>query len=82
MRTTLNIDEKLIDEVRELTGEKNKGKAVNRVLEEYIRRKRTAELIAMFGKVDMVDNWYELRHGHRKEEEEWLEQRRKEHPGT
>ncbi len=82
MRTTLNIDGKLIDEVTKLTGEKNKGKAVGRALEEYIRRKRIAELIAMRGKVDLVDNWYELRHGHTKEEEEWLEQRRKEQPGT
>lgn len=62
MRTTLNIDEKLIDEVAKLTGEKNKGKAVNKALEEYIRRKKIEELRAMLGTIDLVDNWYELRH--------------------
>ncbi len=62
MRTTLNIDGKLIDEVAKLTGEKNKGKAVNRALEEYIRRKKIEELRAMLGTIDLVDNWYELRH--------------------
>ncbi len=62
MRTTLEIDERLLEEVTQLTGEKSKGKAVNRALEEYIRNKRIEELRAMAGTVDLVDNWYELRH--------------------
>ena len=60
MRTTLNIDEKLLDQLTELTGEKSKGKAVNKALEEYIRRQRIEELIGMFGKVDVIDNLDEL----------------------
>ena len=65
MRTTLDIDEKLLEDVVELTGEKTKVKAVNKVLEEYIRRKRIDQLRAMLGTIDLVDNWYDLRHGHR-----------------
>ena len=62
MRTTLEIDEKLLDEVLILTEEKSKGKAVSKALRDYIRRKRIEELRAMFGTIDLVDNWYELRH--------------------
>ena len=39
MRTTLNVDNMVLDEVVRLTGEKNKSKAVNKVLEDYLRRK-------------------------------------------
>ena len=60
MRTTLNLDAKLLDAVAELTGEKSKGKAVNKALEEYVRRQRIEELIGMFGKMDLIDNLDEL----------------------
>ena len=62
MRTTLDIDEKLILEVVKLTGERKKARAVSKALEEYIRSRRIEELRAMAGKIDLVDNWYELRH--------------------
>ncbi len=62
MRTTLDIDEKLLEDVAALTGEKKKGKAVSKALEEYIRRRRIEELRAMAGTIDLVDNWYEWRH--------------------
>ena len=62
MRTTLELDEKLVEAVTELTGVKSKSKAVNKALEEYVRRQRIEELRAMLGKIDLVDNWYKLRH--------------------
>ena len=62
MRTTLDIDEELLSKVMKLTGEKKKGKAVWKALEEYVRRKRVEELRAALGTIDLVDNWYELRH--------------------
>lgn len=63
MRTTLDIDTKIIEEVVALTGEKNKGKAVNRALKEYIREARTKELLALMGNLDLdLDDWYEFRH--------------------
>ncbi|MBF8268103.1 MAG: Antitoxin of type system, VapB [Dehalococcoidia bacterium] len=62
MRTTVDIEEGLLEELVKLTGEKSKKKALNKALEEYIRRKRIQELRAALGTIDLVDNWYELRH--------------------
>ncbi len=62
MRATFDIDEKLLDEVTKITGEKRKSKALNKALEEYVRRKKIDELWEMAGKMDLLDNWYELRH--------------------
>ncbi|MBI2861186.1 MAG: type II toxin-antitoxin system VapB family antitoxin [Chloroflexi bacterium] len=63
MRTTLNINEKLLKEVVALTKEKDKGKAVNKALEEYVRQMRIKELLALRGKLDLdLDDWYEFRH--------------------
>ena len=60
MRTTLNIDEELIDYALKATGEKTKSKAVNAVLKEYVRRRKIAALRALAGKIQMVDNLQEL----------------------
>ncbi len=62
MRTTVDIEEKFLEEVAKLTGEKSRSKAVNKALEEYIRLKKLEELRRMAGAIDLVDNWYELRH--------------------
>lgn len=62
MRTTLELDENLVAEVVKLTGEKSKSKAVNKVLAEHVRQKKLDELWNMAGKLDLADNWYELRH--------------------
>ena len=51
MRTTLNIDGKLLETVVEATGEKTKSKAVNAALKEFIRRKHVQELIDSWGKI-------------------------------
>ncbi len=60
MRTTLDIDNKLLEQAVILTGEKNKGKAVNKVLTEWIRRIRIEELKALAGKIEIDDNLKEL----------------------
>ena len=60
MRTTLDVDEKLLEVITQLTGEKSRSKAVACALQEYVRRKRTAELIEMAGHIDLVDNLKEL----------------------
>ena len=58
MRTTLNIDGKLLETVVEATGEKTKSKAVNAALKEFIRRKHVQELIDSWGKI-IVDDFSE-----------------------
>ena len=63
MRTTLDVDEKLLEEIVELTGETSKSKAVNKALEEYVRRMRIDHLLSLLGKLDLdLDDWYEFRH--------------------
>ena len=58
MRTTLNVDDDLLESIVEATGEKNKSKAVNAALKEYIRRKHVQELIDSWGKI-IVDDFSE-----------------------
>lgn len=62
MRTTIDIAKGLLEEVVRLTREKSKSKALSKALEEYVRNKRTDELRAMLGTMELADNWYELRH--------------------
>ena len=60
MRTTLNIDRELLEEAAEITGERNLGRVVNKALEELVRRQKIEELIALAGKIEVVDNLDEL----------------------
>lgn len=63
MRTTIDVDERLLAQVAAITGESSKSKAVNKALEEYVRRVRIEELLASLGKLDLdLDDWYEFRH--------------------
>ena len=61
MRTTLDVDQKLLDEVVALTGENNRGRAVNEALSEFVRRRKIEDLIALPGSIDYEDNLAELR---------------------
>jgi len=60
MRTTLDIDNKLLEEVAKTTGERTLSKAVSRALDEFLRRRKIERLIELAGKIDLVDNWREL----------------------
>ena len=71
MRTTLNIDEKLLETVIEATGERSKSKAVNAALKEYIRRKHVQELIDSWGKI-IVDDLSEEAEAADKRREDFL----------
>lgn len=55
MRTTLDIDPKLLEDAVEATGEKSKSKAVQKILEEFIRRKAIDEIRAMAGEFQIED---------------------------
>ena len=56
MRTTLDIDGKLLDSVVDATGERSKSRAVNAALKEYIWRKQVQELIDSWGTI-VVDDY-------------------------
>lgn len=51
MRTNIDIDDKLIDEARRLTGLPSKKAIVEAALEEMIRRARQREVADYFGKL-------------------------------
>ena len=53
MRTTLAINEKLLDEAKELSGAKTKKEAVEIALDEFIRRRKARKLLDLEGKVEL-----------------------------
>ena len=61
MRTTLDLDPKLLEEVVKATGQRSKTKAVSKALELYIRRTKINELRAMAGKIQLDDTREEQR---------------------
>ena len=52
MATNLAIDDLLIEEARRIGGRKTKRATVTEALEEYIRRRRQAQVVELFGSVD------------------------------
>ena len=61
MRTTLNLKEDLISQAVQLTGAKNKSRAVNEIIEAYVREKQMQKLLNLRGKLSLDDNWKKLR---------------------
>jgi len=49
MRSTIDIDERLLREAQKITGVKTKKKLVNLSLGELIRKKKREHLISLFG---------------------------------
>lgn len=79
MRTTLDLDEKLIRELMDATSAKTKTDAIHRAASELIRRKKLDQLKSLSGKIRLDLDWKKLeqdeirhqaslrrrRHGHR-----------------
>lgn len=61
MRTTLNIKDKVLEQVIEITGAKNKSQAVNQALEAFLLEKQVQRLLNLRGKLNLEENWAELR---------------------
>ncbi len=57
MRATLNIPDGLIAEVQRLSGQRSKTAAIVTVMEEYVRRRKMEEILALEGKIDIDNNW-------------------------
>ncbi|MBC7962292.1 MAG: type II toxin-antitoxin system VapB family antitoxin, partial [Steroidobacteraceae bacterium] len=57
MRATLNIPDELINEVQRLSGEKTKTQAIVTVMEDYVRRKKMEDLLALRGKISIDYEW-------------------------
>ena len=52
MATNLDLDDRLVQEVLEISGLKTKKAAVMLALEEYVRRHRQLEILELFGTID------------------------------
>ena len=57
MRATLNIPDDLINEVQRLSGQKTKTQAIVTVMEDYVRRKKMEDLLALRGKIRIDYDW-------------------------
>ena len=58
MATNLAIDDALIDEAREIGGERTKKAVVTQALLEYIQRRQQSKVLGLFGKV-VYDDAYD-----------------------
>lgn len=79
MRTTLDLNEKLIRELMDVTAAKTKTDAIHQAASELIRRKKLDQLKSLSGKILLDLDWRKLerteirhqaslkrrRHGHR-----------------
>lgn len=61
VRTTLEIDARLMDEAVRLSGAKTKAAAVEAALGEYVRLRRKELLLELPGNIQLEENWRELR---------------------
>jgi Arc/MetJ family transcription regulator len=61
MRTTLNIKDEVMEKLIEITGATNKSQAVNQALEAFLREKQVERLLNLRGKLNLEENWTELR---------------------
>ena len=52
MATNLSIDEKLLDEAKELGRFKTKRETVNMALQEFIQRRRQLEVLPLYDSID------------------------------
>ena len=61
MRTTLTIDDAVISQVMQTTGQANPLDAIREALKSYLQQEKLKQVIAMRGKLDLQDNWRALR---------------------
>jgi hypothetical protein len=60
MRATLNIPDRLIDDLIRETKAKSKTKAITLAIEDFLQKKRLEKLLSLEGKLDLEDNWREM----------------------
>jgi Arc/MetJ family transcription regulator len=53
MRTTLNLNDNLLEEAMKLSGEKTKTSVIHRALTDYIRTARMKGILDYAGKLDL-----------------------------
>jgi Arc/MetJ family transcription regulator len=53
MPTNLAIDDRLLEEARQIGGQRTKKATVTEALEEYIQRRKQAKILKLFGTVEL-----------------------------
>ncbi len=61
MRTTITIDDDKFEELMRITSSSSQAQAIQTAVYEFIKIKRKNQLLALRGKLDIADNWQELR---------------------
>ena len=59
MRTTIAIDEALVEELMRVEGEVSRSEAIRRAVEDYLRRKRIDEFMSLAGSRLVDLDWRE-----------------------
>jgi hypothetical protein len=57
MPTNLAIDDRLIEEARQIGHHATKKEAVTAALDEYIRRRKQVKILSLFGTIDYHENY-------------------------
>ena len=60
MATNLSIDEALLSEAQKTGGLRTKKETVNQALREFIQRRKQAEVLTLFGQID-IDPEYDFK---------------------
>ncbi|MES1245206.1 MAG: type II toxin-antitoxin system VapB family antitoxin [Acidobacteriota bacterium] len=58
MATNLAIDDELLEEALRVGGHRTKKATVTEALQEYIRRRRQAQVLDLFGQIDYAEYDY------------------------
>ena len=61
MRSTYDVDPKLLAEAQALLGEKSPSKAVNEALRQLVRRHKLDQLRKLLGTIDLDFDWQEAK---------------------
>ncbi len=61
MRTTLTLDDEVVERLMQITGEASPVAAIRQALDDYLARMRKQKLLALRGQVEIQDNWRQLR---------------------
>ena len=66
MRTTLDLDERLMRSLLEFTHTRVKSHAVEKAIEEFLERRRIERILSLRGKIKFAMDWREMEEQERK----------------
>ena len=61
MRITLTIDDNLVNQLMQITGQRKAATAIRRALDSYLQQSRRKMVLALRGQVQIADNWRAMR---------------------